>query len=234
MTELYDNKYILKQISYNVHYPYIGSFTPHELSSAYWLHHTDEMQDAKMLRVGNIDGNVICNALWREMSRNPVRFGDSSPFVFNGRNNIYAFCSSAHYCVSDGDTAGVLYAIRHNLIGYMTLNALPNGQWNARLDTKDGVVYIGTNKNYAMLAKLRECIKIIARRNVADFKNKKGPYRNGIVSKLYGVNLAPDEDDALDRQREFLDTITEEHGIEMYAQARAEKERFLGGDGYER
>jgi len=182
-----DNK-IKLVLKYDTSRHYFAGFSPDALSAAYGRLKTSASWNipdvTTSLYVGKIDGNVICNALWNEMSYNPVRFGTVSPFVFNNKNNLFAFCDrrGASHINSD-----ILAEIRHKLIVYMNINSDSNGGWYDAVRTNaTGYVSIQiidghSNDNYKILAMLRDCITIIARQNVADFKKKRGPYRNAII-----------------------------------------------------
>jgi len=231
---------ILKVISYNVKYPYFGFVTARKLSEAYLEYRNNEFGEGVPLMVGDIDGNVICNALWHEMSFNPLRFGYTSPFMINGRNNIYAFCSGRiHF--PESACGGVLAAVRHKLIDYMRMNSLPNGQWCCRMPTNNGTVIIKEGSRvYAMLARLRDSIKIITKRNVADFKDVDGPYHVGICNAVAALeqrrtgvasesdsDMADAQEDRMDRYVELLDSIIDypaDYDERLYSQALAEKE----------
>jgi len=176
-------------LKYNTMRPYIGQMTAANLHGAYsdvkrsrdW----DTPYPYVNVKIGTINGNVICDALWYEMSYNPVRFGAASPFVFGGRNNIYRFCRT--HVDNNLPAFDVIAEIRHNLIGFMTLNANEAGGWNDVIYAPGGVIPVGINDDdyaddaYKMLAHLRGCIKAIARQNITDFSKKRGPYRNAII-----------------------------------------------------
>ena len=87
-------------LRYDTSKAYFGSFTANDLSNAVgrikasrnWTNPIDAVN----IYIGHIDGDVICNALWHEMSYNPVRFGTVSPFMFHGKNSLYHFCNSSN------------------------------------------------------------------------------------------------------------------------------------------
>ena len=83
----HEEKLIREVIKYNASRKYFGNWTPHELNESY--------QNApRDLQIGILSIDDICNALWHEMSYNPVRFGYTSPFVFNGKNSLKDFIDS--------------------------------------------------------------------------------------------------------------------------------------------
>lgn len=187
----FDDKQICAILEYNINRPYMGEFRPCDLTDAYGRIKASRDWDKPLscvdIKVGKINGDIICGALWYEMSYNPVRFGTTSPFYFNDRNSIYRFCEKS-YKKNPGDKLSqILVDIRYHLIEYLNLNALPNGAWHDAINTRFGRVSIGlrsdghSNSMYKRLAHLRETIKLIARQNVYDFKKKRGPYRAEIM-----------------------------------------------------
>ena len=175
-------KQILDILKYNVSRSCIGALVPDELSAAYNNAHT-HMDESFPLRVGDINGLKICDAIWHQMSYNPVRFGTVSPFKFDGRNNIYRFCRGHVAPGASADAATVFGHLRQKLSVYMMLNG--GGRWRDDIDAHNGYVYISSyGSMYAVLAKLRDCIKIVARQNVSDFKDKSGKYRAAIIDAV--------------------------------------------------
>ncbi len=183
---------IKKILAYNIRRAYIGRLTAENLGNAFALIKRSRDWDNPVsqcnLAVGNINGDVICNALWYEMSYNPGRFGDVSPFVFNGRNSIYRFCDKPYGGNLSGKAADVIASIRHHLIEYMNLNSDDKRSWRDVIIAPGGNVSVGVNADghsddmYKMLAHLRDCIKVITRQNVSDFAKKRGQYRQAIIN----------------------------------------------------
>ena len=124
------------------------------------------------VKVGNIDGGVICRALWNEMSYNPERFGTESPFIKNGVEDIYRFCNElvAH------DTPGykIVYKLNRLLVDFLRLNGATQNEMQAdKVKTDGGTVKlamhdIDKDNNYMMLIKLRDAIRCVIDQNIAD------------------------------------------------------------------
>jgi len=172
-------------LRYNTGRRYVGDFSPRDLHDAFGLIQKnrgwDNPVDSVDMSIKRIDGDMICNALWYEMSYNPVRFGIVSPFRFNGRNNIYRFCNT-----DVPDTESVIAKVRYKLIEYMNLNANASGQWNDVISAPVSVEIVDghTNKTYKKLSALCQAVKLVAGQNVKDFKPKRSPYRAGIISAI--------------------------------------------------
>lgn len=190
MSKLTD-KQIENILKYNTGKAYFGDFTARSLSNSVGRIKTSWQWDKPIefinINIGHIDGDVICNALWREMSYNPVRFGTVSPFRFKGKNSLYHFCNSSNNHALTPENMEIFSKIRYHLTCFMTLNAHPNGAWN---DTIIGQILTirlengHSNCEYKMLAHLRDCIKIITTQNINDFKDKTKQYRAGIISRI--------------------------------------------------
>lgn len=202
MSKLTD-KQIENILKYNTGKAYFGDFTARSLSNSVGRIKTSWQWDKPIefinINIGHIDGDVICNALWREMSYNPVRFGTVSPFRFKGKNSLYHFCNSSNNHALTPENMEIFSKIRYHLTCFMTLNAHPNGAWN---DTIIGQILTirlengHSNCEYKMLAHLRDCIKIITTQNINDFNNKSQPYRAGIISAVHkrmagGIPVSP-------------------------------------------
>ena len=191
---LWDDRHIQSIIKYNTSRAYIGEFTANDLRDAYVRLRTSYETEFPLgftdVRIGLINGNVICDALWNEMSYNPVRFGSSSPFLVDGRNNIYRFCQIRGDINSLDKTESVLATMRFKLIHFLHWNSDRNGAWRDAMITNAGYVPVGmradghANSMYKRLANLRDSIKIIAYQNVADFKDIYGPYRAEIINMV--------------------------------------------------
>ena len=191
MSKLTD-KQIKNILKYDTGKAYFGDFTARDLSDAVGRIKTSWQWDTPIefvnIHIGHIDGNVICDALWHEMSYNPVRFGTVSPFLFNGKNSLYHFCNSSNNHALTPENMKIFSDIQYKLKCFMKLNAHPNGAWNDTIIGESLTIRLEnghTNPEYKMLAHLRDCIKIITTQNINDFTDETMPYRAGIISTLH-------------------------------------------------
>lgn len=178
-----------KVIKYSVARPYFDEFAAVNLDSAFGKFKQSKDWEkpvkSESVQVGHIDGGVICRALWNEMSYNPKRFGKVSPFLHNGKENIYRFCDKP---VPETTPAFELVeTLRAKLVDFMTLNALPNGQWNDVVKAYNGLVYTTyvnghSDNTYKKLTLLREMIHLIASQNMKDWKLK--AYRTEMIKVI--------------------------------------------------
>lgn len=181
------NKQLKLILEYNTNRQYFGLACPGDVNAGYRIMRKSQVLSnpvfSHKIKIGNINGNVICDALWYEMSYNPGRFGCVSPFVRNGRNQIYRFCSHPVFVTESQESANILMSIRHHLIEYMKINGATQGlkhnQWYDVIETDaDGCVYMRFIDGHSgpvlkMLGHLRDCIKLIAKQNVADIHDSR-------------------------------------------------------------
>jgi len=188
------DKKIISILKYDTSRPYFGKLKFSELYRAQGTMRRDEYynangsRDARIL-VGKIDGDIICNALWRLMEYNPGRF-TTNPFLYDGKNNIFKFVKNRIVLPTDATTADIIIRIRQYLYDYLIANSAKNGQWQDAITTMDGgYVYTVLNDGrtgpmYKKLCLLREAVKLITAQNCADFDSKRGPYRAQIIQAV--------------------------------------------------
>lgn len=221
---------IRNRLKYSARRPYFGVLTGRLLNDTYQALVNREYGDSVDIKVGKINGDVICGALWREMSLNPDFFGTVSPFIFNGVNNIFRF-------VESDQTNPVIKDIRRKLVCFLNSNAGQNRQWNDVIKTDNaGYVYIYDTRSgiYRALQLLRDCIKLIAKQNVSDYDSghrasitaavraESGNTTKGGISPLpaptkvqvehpVASTYIDDETEGEERERELLETFTTGH-----------------------
>ena len=166
-------------IKYSANRAYFGKLTGTGLADAYGLFkHTQEWDEpitSATDEVGKIENEVICRALWHEMSYNPARFGKVSPFLHNGKESVYRFCDKP--VSQDIPGFNVLEKLRSRIIQFMDLNKLPNGAWNADIKDTDGKICISyidghSDNNYKKLSLLQQMIRLVISQNLEDFNRK--------------------------------------------------------------
>lgn len=172
-------------LKFNVSQKYFGEVSSKDLNETWNIikrsHDWDEPVYSKNIKIGYVASREIFDALWKQMSLNPVRWGTENPF---GDKGIIHFCKNIDVPSSE------LLKIKDHLYSFLDLNALPNGQWSDNLETCNGFVEIGmnaeghTNNNYKKVRTLLNCIKEITQQNISDFIVKRSPHRNEIIVQL--------------------------------------------------
>lgn len=166
-------------IKYSPQRAYFGKLTGAALATAYGQFRQSQDWEKPItsarISVGKISGGVICHALWNEMSYNPARFGKVSPFMYNGKEDIYHFCRNG--VPENFPGFEIVEKLRHKMIDFMMLNGRDKGSWYDNIDTQNGYVIIRlinghSDDNYKVLTLLREMIRIVISQNLEDFNRK--------------------------------------------------------------
>ena len=189
-----------RTIRYSAKRAYFGKLTGAGLAAAYGqfkhTHDWDKPVTSANVTVGHIDGTVICRALWYEMSYNPIRFGQVSPFSLNRKDVMFRFCD--HPVPEDTPGHEILEKLRHKMIAFMTLNGRNIGQWHDVVEAPHGVVRISlvdghSDDNYKVLTKLREMIRIVVSQNLKDSKLKSyGPAMQAVICERHPNGIRGD------------------------------------------
>ena len=171
-------------IKYNPFRMYFGDWTPKQIHEIY-KNKKDDDNDfndrTAPLTTGIITEDDICDALWSEMSYNPVRFGTKSPFIFDGKNSIKQFCEKYSTCSNPEDkTLVFLQKLAVALSGFtFHMNAYdPTFSKTGR--TQSSVMNVGlqpdiiaSNTEYKVLSNLVYCIHLICSQNSTDYTRSK-------------------------------------------------------------
>ncbi len=168
MSKESDNK-IKDILRYSTQRNYFGDYTQHQVYQEYQkakkLYSCDGREHFYPVKIGHITTSDICDALWTQMSYNPERFGQYSPFKTEfGDNNLERF-------VRRSRIGGPLGQIRYKLYDFMETNG-----WQNKIITQNGYVNIGVDgfghsyPEYKKLKILNKLIKFIADQNLIDYK----------------------------------------------------------------
>lgn len=222
---------IRKIIKYDTSRKYFGSWTPRELNKSY--------QNAPCnLKIGILSVDDICDALWHEMSYNPVRFGYKSPFVFNGKNSLKEFIDSSLDLANNGfETLSVIQTYLSRFWRFAT-KLYPD--FEEKGYAKNNSVWISTvlptnpnsnpvpNNAYLMLDLLRKSLKEITKRNLADFYRVK--YRD-MIAKV--VMARHEQTDTNERKSEPISILSRPIKIADYAETQRKSAEELFISAYE-
>jgi hypothetical protein len=156
-----------------------------------------------MLKTGTLSADVICNAIWQEMSYNPKRFGSKSPFVHENKNSLCFFITKE--IDSESKAFYILQKIQMYLSKFWTLAIEYDKSFAANEHFEKNYILIKNTAQktantkpvpcdaYKMLSYLRNCIHIIASQNIEDFKKRQ--YRELIINSVLGTYscMAPNQ-----------------------------------------
>lgn len=184
---------VKKIIKYDISRKYFGDWAPRSLYNCYSTLYRNPEMDSIELRIGDLSVDDICNALWTEMSYNPVRFGTISPFKFDGRNSLQDFCNME--IDKDLKSAKTLSKVQYHLKEFYRIvcdldeNFAQTNQLNinyeddAQVSVNGQIVKIKLdytqtlrkprpNSEYKMLAGLVRTMRAITSQNLADLNRK--------------------------------------------------------------
>lgn len=163
-------------IKYNTSRKYFGNWSPKQLHNLYQDCCKSEENISYDLETGIISVNDICDTLWTEMSYNPLRFGDKSPFVFNNSNSIKDFCANYKFTILDNSANTTLAKIKSELKQFLTLTKKydPSFEQTGVISTTCTKIKLDEysfhpNIEYKILAHLVACIHVVCRQNLHDY-----------------------------------------------------------------
>ena len=167
-------------IKYNPGRMYFGNWTPRQIHEIYQNMKGSDFNRTEPLTTGIITENDICDALWNEMSYNPVRFGTVSPFLFNGKNSIKQFCKKYSSCNPEDKNLVFLQKLAFALNDFTFYMDAYDQTFYKTGRTQNPVMNIGlqqdafvSNTEYKVLAKLVACIHLICSQNSLDYARSK-------------------------------------------------------------
>ena len=239
-------------LRYNANRAYMGDLTGAELNGAFELFVRSRDWEKPIIsttiHTGYIDGTIICRAVWHEMSYNPKRFGTVSPFLHNGRENIYHFCQDSYEIPLDTPGYPIVVEIRKRMRNFLFYNKLENGSWYDVVDSSKGNMVVrfvsgASDNKYKMLATLRDMIHLVASQNskdvnIAAYRNEMKPiidarHPNGVRAKK--EPFCADAILASEKQTRELQQAHQERmdDAEDNAQITAENRNYVSPDQYD-
>lgn len=182
-------------IKYNPARMYFGNWSENVLNST----HDEAVKTKKpqKLYVGDLTNDIICNALWYEMSYNPERFSKTSPFIVKNQNNLVYFDTTYKTKMSHktkdflpDEIVNLTWNINVFLGNLKTVNLyntfvttgkLPNFFTIAAAKTiTNGILCLDTD--HRILHSLNEAIHAIAEQNYLDLNDPM--YRDKIIQTV--------------------------------------------------
>lgn len=187
-------------IKYNPARMYFGNWTPRQIHEIYQNMKGSDFNRTEPLTTGIITEDDICDTLWNEMSYNPVRFGNTSPFLFNGKNSIKQFCKKYSSCNPEDKNLVFLQKLAFALNDFMFYMNAYEPTFSKTGRTQNPVMNIGlqqdalvSNLEYKVLSKLVACIHLICSQNSLDYTRSKKHHiaMNEIIIKRHPNLVRP-------------------------------------------
>ncbi len=159
---------------------YFGNWTPRQIHEIYQNMKGSDFNRTEPLTTGIITEDDICDTLWNEMSYNPVRFGNTSLFLFNGKNSIKQFCAKYSVCNSEDKNLVFLQKLAFALNDFTFFMNAYEPTFSETGRTQNPVMNVGlqqdvlaSNLEYKVLSKLVACIHLICSQNGLDYARSK-------------------------------------------------------------
>lgn len=168
-------------VKYNPVRMYFGNWSPKQIHEIYQSKKDGDFDDrTNLLTTGIITEDDICDALWSEMSYNPVRFGTESPFIFNGKNSIKQFCEKYYTYTPEDKTLLFLQKLAIALNDFTFYMNAYDPTFFQTGHTQNSTMNVGlqpdimaSNTEYKVLSKLVSCIHLICSQNSTDYTRSK-------------------------------------------------------------
>jgi len=172
-------------ISYNPNRMYFGNWSENVLNNV----QQQALRNTKSQKfyIGDLTNDIICNALWYEMSYNPA-YGNISPFIYNDKNDIIHFDNTYKQKMSH-QTKDFLRDEIVNLTWNISVfieqlkktglydNFIKTGELPKFIDISGGktLTYniLCLDKKHRILDSLNKAIKAIANQNCCDFRDSR-------------------------------------------------------------
>lgn len=171
MNEIYMK--IQKIIKYNPYREYFGEWTPAVLYSTFHKIHSNPFNPLVSMLTGKLSQDTICDALWQEMSYNPIRFGTENLFEFDGVSSLQKF-----YKANQKSKTEVMQRIALELRDFLYFIDKSNPEFTKNNEISGTSILIKCNHNrranngYKALACLVRCVHLIDSQNLKDYRIK--------------------------------------------------------------
>lgn len=182
-------------IKYSPSRMYFGNWSEDVLNNTH--NEATKTKKPQKLYVGDLTNDIICNALWYEMSYNPERFSKTSPFVVQNQNSLVYFDTTYKTKMSHktkdflpDEIVNLTWNVNVFLGNLKTVNLyntfvttgkLPNFfTIAAAKPVTNGILCLDTD--HRILHSLNEAIHAIARQNYLDLNDP--AYRDKIIQTV--------------------------------------------------
>jgi len=187
-------------IKYNTRRQYFGSWTPYKLHKTYRDIHENPFNPIVYMETGVLSTENVCDVIWNEMSYNPLRFGETNPFLIENIDGMKEFCKKYK-----ANASYVMQQLSQDVGYFLYFIGKSNPEFHKTNHINCGSILINCDKNrnagygYYALSSLVDCVHHIATQNLKDFKIKK--YREQIV------DVAQSRHPNLKRSNEYLNFV---------------------------
>lgn len=164
---------VRKIIKYNPYRQYVGAWSPKQIQSKFREIYDNPFRPLSFIHVGGLSAEMVCEAIWNEMSYNPLRFGTQNPFTTNDIASIQSFCATYK---KDVKTTDIMSKIATELWFFLHFINKSNPEFmeNGKISSANILIRCNNEKKpndgYKTLACLVHTIHAIASQNLQDYK----------------------------------------------------------------
>lgn len=190
-------------IKYDPYREYVGEWSPKKIQTTYRKIYENPFRPWVFVSVGGLSIKMVIDAIWNEMSYNPLRFGTQNPFAKNDIQSVRQFCKK--YDDHNPETKDIMSNIAHKLSSFLYFIGKSNPEFNTNEKIDGSSILIKCNYNrkpndgYIALSCLVGAIHLIASQNLKDYKIK--AFRKQINE------IAMSRHPNLQRSRQYLNFI---------------------------
>ena len=176
--DLKDKKIEIHQIiKYDPYREYVGEWSPKKIQNKYREIYENPFRPWAFVSTGRLSSDAIIDAIWNEMSYNPLRFGETSPFIGTDIKAIKKFCKK-YKKIDENGGQDVMAKIAYKLSSFVYFIGKSNPEFYSTGAVRGDCVLIKCDFNrrpgdgYKALACLVNIIHLIASQNLQDYKIK--------------------------------------------------------------
>ena len=167
---------VKKIIKYNPYREYVGAWSPKKIQLKFREIYDNPFRPLYYVHIGGLSTDMVCDAVWNEMSYNPLRFGLNNPFTTNDIASIKAFCAQYRKIENKTDTMSKIATELWFFLHFIK-KSNPEFVLNEKINGESILIRCNGSKKpndgYKALACLVHTIHLIASQNLQDYKIKK-------------------------------------------------------------
>ena len=173
-------------IKYRPYREYVGKWTPKQIQTKFREVYNNPFRPWAFVSIGVLSIDMVCDAIWKEMSYNPVRFGDKNPFESNDIECVKRFCY-AHQKIPGTDN-DIMTDVASQLRYFLYFIGKSNPEFNESGKINGTSILINCDCNrkpdvgYKALSCLVRAIHCISTQNLHDYKSK--AFRESIIETV--------------------------------------------------
>ena len=166
---------VRKIIKYNPYRRYVGIWSPNQIQLKFSEIRDNPFRPLFPVYIGGLSADMVCDAVWNEMSYNPLHFGTQSPFTKNDVASIQSFCKTYKTNEPESD---IMSKIATELWFFLHFINKSNPEFieNGKIKGENILIQLDRdqkpNSGYRALACLVHTMHAIATQNLRDYNKR--------------------------------------------------------------